>query len=121
MPNGNMAALIQAINDAEGNPDETTINLGGGTYTLTAIDNSTIGDAGLPIITTDVIINGNNSRIHRSDAPGTPEFRILIFDGDTTTLTINDLTISNGIANSSGAGGLANHGNGTVNIHNSRG
>jgi len=116
-----MAALIQAINDAEGNPDETTINLGGGTYTLTAIDNSTIGDAGLPIITTDVIINGNNSRIHRSDAPGTPEFRILIFDGDTTTLTINDLTISNGIANSSGAGGLANHGNGTVNIHNSRG
>ncbi|MGB2692261.1 MAG: IPTL-CTERM sorting domain-containing protein [Thermodesulfobacteriota bacterium] len=119
VPSSDTPALIQAIIDAEGDPDETTINLGGGTYTLTAINNSIIADVGLPIITTNVIINGNGSRIHRSDAPGTPEFRILIFDDDENTLTINDLTISNGIANSFGAGGLANQSDGTVNIHNS--
>lgn len=119
VPNGNTPALIQAIIDAEGNPDETTINLGGGTYTLTAINSSPNGrDVGLPAITTDVIINGNGSRIERSEAPGTPEFRILIFEDDTNTLTVNQLTIANGIANSSGAGGIANHGDGTVNIHN---
>ena len=86
VPISDTPALIQAIEIAEGNPDQTTIILGGGTYSLTAINNNTIVDVGLPIITTDVIIEGNNSRIHRSDAPGTPEFSILIFDGDTTTL-----------------------------------
>src|SRR6476620_7878385 len=57
--NGNVVGLIAAITTANTNNQADTINLAtGGVYTLTAVNNVTIGNGtnGLPVITSD---NGN--------------------------------------------------------------
>src|SRR4051794_28791361 len=83
IPNGDVLALKAAINAANANGQADTINLAaGGTYTLTTIDNSTLGATGLPAIANevaglDLTINGNGAKIQRSASAGTPEFRIL--------------------------------------------
>src|SRR5215470_6772489 len=49
---GDVACLIDAINQANANGEANTITLAAGTYTLTAVDNGTFGAAnGLPVIT----------------------------------------------------------------------
>ena len=103
IPNGDVVALIAAINTANGNGQANTINLApGGTYTLIATDNSSYyGTTGLPIITSSITINGNGATIQRSSATGTPDFRIFLVSGD---LTLNRLTITGG--RGSGGGGL---------------
>jgi hypothetical protein len=93
---GDVTALINAINTANGNSEADTINLAaGGTYTLTAVHNDTNGPNGLPSITSEITINGNGATIQRSSAGGTPDFRIfhVAAGGD---LTLNDVTIRNG-------------------------
>jgi chitodextrinase len=109
------AALITAITAA--NATNGTVTLTGGcTYTLTAINNTTdAGGVGLPVITGKVTIQGSGATIARSAAAGTPTFRI--FDvAIAGSLTLNSLTISNGLANNGqqGGGGVFNHGTLTV-------
>src|SRR5438552_1707656 len=79
---GDVAGLKAAINTANGNNDDDTINLAaGGAYTLTAVDNSTKGPNGLPVIGADnaggaahkLTINGNGATIQRSGAGSTPQ------------------------------------------------
>jgi fibronectin-binding autotransporter adhesin len=100
IPNGDIAALKNAITSANGNGQADTINLAGvGTYTLTAVDNSMSGANGLPVIGNDVAgvdltINGNGATIQRNDSPGAPEFRILQVDNG--TVNVSNLTIVNG-------------------------
>src|SRR5262245_16063308 len=48
---GNVTCLIAAINAANQNGQQNTINLEEGTYTLTMADNETDGPNGLPSIT----------------------------------------------------------------------
>jgi hypothetical protein len=98
---GDVAGLIAAIDTANGNGQADTINLApGGTYTLTVINNT---DNGLPIITSQITINGNGATIQRSSAVGTPDFRIInASNGD---LTLDSVTIKGGRA--AGGGGLA--------------
>jgi hypothetical protein len=92
---GNVAELIVAINDANANPGADTINLAAAsTYTLTATND---GDNGLPVITSEITINGNGATIARSSAVGTPNFRIFRVAAD-GNLTLNDLTVENGFA-----------------------
>jgi len=102
---GDVAGLIAAINAANTNPGADIINLApGGTYTLTAVNN--VGN-GLPIITSQIIINGNGATIQRSSVTGTPDFRIFnIGSGD---LTLSGVTIRGG-RNFLGAGGILNLG-----------
>lgn len=66
------------------------------TITLAVVDNgSGINTNGLPLVTSDVAISGNNSIIERSSAGGTPAFRI--FSVDTTgVLSLNNVTVRNG-------------------------
>ncbi len=124
VPAGDTAALIDAINQANVAPDAATINLGGGTYTLTEINNTIIisgSPNGLPLILTNMTFNGNGSIIERSTAPGTPLFRIFyIGDQDNDIfhpdVTFNDLTIRNGHSTNTGGGGLLNFGDGIINI-----
>ena len=108
----NVPALVSAIDDANANPDSSTINLDPGcTYTLTAVDNTTVhsiggttfeyGDNGLPQITTPITINGNNATIMRAD--GAPNFRVFFIE-KTGSLTINDLTLQNGFADGTSPG-----------------
>jgi hypothetical protein len=116
---GDVAALIAAVNTANVNGEADTINLSaGGTYILTVVDNTTNGENGLPSITTEITINGSGATIERSAAGGTPAFRFfhVSLEGD---LTLNDLTITNGIGvdatTSYGGGGICNFGATTLN------
>ncbi len=65
----------------------------GETYLLSFVDNASYGNNGLPIITSDITINGNGATIQRE--AGAPSFRILHV-GLNASLAINDLRISGG-------------------------
>lgn len=100
----NVADLIAAINTANTNGENDVINLTPGTtYTLTAIDNNVTGNGptGLPTILNDgtLTINGNGAIIERDTAA--PSFRIFFCEAG-SNLTLNNLTLRNGIAVSGG-------------------
>jgi hypothetical protein len=72
-------------------------------YTLTAVNNSTDGATGLPVIAANdnLTIVGNGDTIERSVAAGTPAFRL--FDvAAGATLTLNSLTLQGGLAQGTG-------------------
>jgi hypothetical protein len=80
---------------------DTIILIAGARYTLTQLDKVWTActgvpqSNGLPSVTSDITIVGNGATIARSDAPGTPAFRLLhVAPGG--RLTINDLTLTNG-------------------------
>ncbi|MFO0780429.1 MAG: choice-of-anchor Q domain-containing protein [Candidatus Gracilibacteria bacterium] len=118
---GDVAGLIAAINSANNeisNPGPDTIELAAaGTYTLTAIDNSdpTHGPSGLPVITSNITIHGNNATIQRSSAGGTPNFRIALI-GATGNLSLDHATLKNGITSSSTSGGGMSFVSGSVGL-----
>lgn len=89
-------ALKQAITDANNSAGPDVVSLAQGcVYTLTTVDNSEFGgDNGLPQITGDLTIEGNDATIERSATGGTPDFRILRADG--ASLTLRNLTVRNG-------------------------
>ncbi|MER6996664.1 hypothetical protein [Streptomyces sp. NPDC000410] len=98
-----VAALRQAINDAN-NGGGGTIDLAPKcTYTLT--DANTVGGPnGLPEITTAITLNGDKKTvIERSSAAGTPAFRFFEVLGPNGDLTLNRLTLRNGSAGNGGA------------------
>ena len=89
------------------------------TYLLDVVDNSTEGGNGLPSITSEITINGNGSTIQR-DALA-PDFRIFHL-GVGGTLTLNDVTITGGVASGplvSGQRGGGIYNNGAVTFSNS--
>jgi predicted outer membrane repeat protein len=101
--------LIAAIYSANANPALSIIHLSPGcVYTLTDaeitieefFDGSTFnyGSVGLPPIISLVTIDGQNATITRS--AGSPNFRILHVTNK-GSLTVNDLTISHGVADAS--------------------
>ena len=101
IPNGDVAALKTAITTANGNDEADVINLAtNGTYTLTAVDNSRFGATGLPVISddpdgADVMFNGNGATIQRSEANGTPTFRLLAV-GAFAEVAFNNVKFSKG-------------------------
>ncbi|MGH8714621.1 MAG: IPTL-CTERM sorting domain-containing protein [Casimicrobiaceae bacterium] len=105
---GDTAGLIAAINTANGNGVANTINLAGGTYNLSAADNSTVagGANGLPVIVSTLTIIGNGATIART---GAPLFRLFQVGSGTPTsgtagaLTLNDVTLTGG---NPGQGGI---------------
>ena len=93
---GNVAALIAAINTANSNGEVDNIILDGSTFTLNSVDNtSPNGPNGLPVISSEIVIEGNGSTIARSSQMGIPDFRILEVN-ETGNLTINQTIITNG-------------------------
>lgn len=107
--------LIDAINDSNATPAlEDTINLSAGClYELTVVDNATQGNNGLPSITSPIVINGNQATIQRSMAAGTPSFRIFHVS-NVGALTLNDLTVANGLAFNPATGETANNAGGGI-------
>ncbi|GAB5426418.1 MAG: hypothetical protein Crog4KO_35650 [Crocinitomicaceae bacterium] len=96
------ASLIAAINTANANGEDDVITLSGN-ITLTAIDNlGTDGNNGLPVIIADggnsLTINGNGFTINRASAS---DFRIMEV-GTGANLTLNNLNLSDGVADSGG-------------------
>src|SRR3954451_5733007 len=86
IPDGDVAALKNAMSVANANGEADVINLAvNGDYILTDADNSINGPNGLPLVKDDtsgldLTVNGNGATIERSAAPGTPVFRILQLD-----------------------------------------
>jgi len=91
---GDSAGLIAALTTAQSNGEADQINLSASTYTLTAVNNVTNGNNGLPIINNDgaVNISGNGATITRDAAA--PAFRI--FNVVNGRLLMQNITISNG-------------------------
>ena len=110
----NTSSLISAVTTA--NSTSGTITLTSGCiYTLTAVNNTTDGGTGLPVITGKVTVQGSGATITRSSATGTPAFRI--FDVATAgSLTLNSLTFSNGLANNGVQGGGAIYSHGSLSV-----
>ena len=102
-----VADLIADINAAnqQGGPNTITLVAPATShYTLTAVDNTTLGATGLPVIAANdnLSIIGNGDTIERSTAAGTPAFRLLdVASG--AALTLENLTLQGGWAY--GAGG----------------
>src|SRR6516164_3677877 len=102
--------LIADINAANLAGGTNTITLTAPTtspYVLTAVDNSTDGATGLPVIrggnkADSLTIIGNGDTIERGTASGTPDFRL--FDvASGASLTLENLTLQNGLASGSGS------------------
>ena len=113
-----VASLIAAINTSNSNGVDDTIELAtNGTYTLTAVNNSTNGPNALPVIRYDtghkLVIHGNGATLQRSAAGGTPAFRIFYIDAIfgppivPADLTISGLTITNGNVTDSFGGDIS--------------
>ena len=112
--NGDVTALKSAITTANSNGQDDTIELAvKGSYTLTARDNRING---LPQIGPDggkkLTIQGNGATIQRSNAGGTPKFRIFSINSG-ADVTISFLAIANGNITALGGsfgGGIYNDG-----------
>ena len=110
-----VACLIAAINAANANGEENSITLAAGTYTLTTVNNNTVGGpTGLPQITGTLTITGagaDTTIIERD--PSAPEaFRLLrVAETGVSTLTLKGLTLRGGDAPGGfDGGGIANFG-----------
>jgi hypothetical protein len=111
----NVTDLVNDINAANTAGGTNTITLTAATtspYVLTAVDNSTDAPTGLPVIAANdnLTIIGNGDKIKRSTASTTPAFRLLdVAKG--ATLTLQHLTLQNGLATSNpSAPAVAGHG-----------
>jgi len=100
--------LIGHINQANSNAGPDVINLDPNcVYTLTQVDNSASVDGitihnGLPVISSEITIQGNMATVDIQRAPGEPGFGHFYVDpsGD---LELYDLTLSNGLRQLGGA------------------
>lgn len=103
-------ALVDAITDANGDPDPTTIELSPGcVYSLEQeYQDQTAnfeGSTALPIITTEVTLIGNGAVITRPDVSADfPHYRLLGVS-ETGTLRMSDLDLVNGSRPGTGLGG----------------
>ncbi|MGD8813376.1 MAG: choice-of-anchor Q domain-containing protein [Anaerolineales bacterium] len=107
--------LITDINNANSTPaTEDTINLVAGcVYELTSVDNYTAGANGLPSIVSSIVINGNGATIQRSYVADTPAFRIFHV-ANMGMLTLNDVTLANGLAHAVTTGETAPNAGGAI-------
>jgi hypothetical protein len=99
-----LIADINAANKAGGSNTITLTAPTSSPYVLTAVDNTSDGPTGLPVIAhkDSLTIIGNGDTIERSAASGTPAFRL--FDvASSAALTLNNLTLQNGLAFGSGS------------------
>ncbi|MDY6784349.1 MAG: DUF4347 domain-containing protein [Cyanobacteriota bacterium] len=113
------ASLISAIDTANSNSETDTINLAGD-ITLTAVEDSTDGENGLPSITASekLTINGMGNTIAR-DTSVSATFRLLHIAGE-AEVEINETTFSGGVADGSSltqssGGAILNRGKLTLN------
>ena len=135
VPQGDVSALIDAIEDANENPGEPVVIELSGTYTLSPDADDRIpfwheGNTGLPAIQSEITIKaaeGEEAKIQRdpelecelNETSTDEKFRILTV-GDGAALTLERLTVSHGcaddaLADNRAGGGLLNSG-GSVEI-----
>jgi hypothetical protein len=106
--------LIADINAANAAGGSNTITLvAGTTFTLTAVNNTTDGPTGLPVIAANdnLTILGNGDTIERKASGSTPAFRLLDVAAG-ATLTLENLMLQGGLA--FGGQGLASSEGGAI-------
>jgi hypothetical protein len=108
-PGGSGAAGDCAAEVTGAGSPYTVVLKSGQTYTLDAVDNWWFGPNGLPPISAAVTIEGNGAAITRSGAADAPAFRFFYVSGGrsgipTGSLTLEDLTLSNGLAQGGDSG-----------------
>ena len=110
-----VAYLITAINNANASPatEDTIVLSPGCVYELTSVDNYTDGSNGLPSVVSPIVINGNGATIQRSLTSGTPAFRIFHVS-NIGMLTLNNLTLVNGLAHTATTGETAPNAGGGI-------
>ena len=115
LANNNICSLIEAINNANdtvdgiadesghddctpGNPagPDTIVLPAGGSFTVTKYNNYDLGYSALPIITSVVTVEGNGSTITRTGRNDMRFFTASGYEDPNATLTLNDLTLTNG-------------------------
>ena len=109
---GTVADLVADINAANKAGGSNTITLvAGTTFTLAAVNNTTDGATGLPVIAAKdtLTIVGNGDTIQRSTASGTPAFRLFDVAGG-ASLILKSLTVQNGLAQGDGSGAASAEG-----------
>jgi len=118
---GSVKDLIADLNAANRTGGANTIILAPNTtFDLTAVNNTTNGANGLPVIggnKASLTIIGNGDTIERSTASGTPAFRLFdVASGD--ALTLENVTLQNGLAQgaSSAADGGAIYNQGELSL-----
>jgi hypothetical protein len=122
---GTLRAAIAAANDPTDTDPTNEIDfdssLRGGTINLTTFRNDSTGIFPGPtalVVSSDITIVGSGQTIQRSTASGTADFRLL-FVTSNGNLTLQDLTLSNGVARGgdgfSGGGGAAGLGGAVFN------
>ena len=106
------SSLISAISIANTTPADDSLSLASGcVYSFAAANNTTDDGNALPVITGSVSIAGNGATITRS---GSAAFRLLDV-ASTGSLSLSDMTLSNGLVNvTNGGGAIFNHGPLTV-------
>ena len=97
-------SLIDAINSANtdsaaggcsaGSGADTIVLPAGSTTTLTVVDNDTYKDTGLPVVSSEVTIQGNGSVIERDETA--PPFSIFAVS-NTGNLTLEEVTVRNAL------------------------
>jgi hypothetical protein len=98
----NTNALVGGCDGSASTGADTLILQPGSVHTLTAVNNTTYGATGLPVISTEITIEGNDSTIQRDSEA--PDFRILAVN-PTGNLTLQETTLSGGIRGPSTLGG----------------
>jgi len=117
IPAGNVAALIGAINAANSSPGRDTINLAPhSVYSLMDYyyaQGEPDEELALPSLSSEIVINGNNSTIENAtkDTDNVKFFRIF-YIRSTADIIMKDLTIAKGIHLAVGpaGGGISNNG-----------
>lgn len=99
-PSGNVTGECSA-----GSGADIVELLANASYTLTVVDNTdpTLGDNGLPAITSDITLNGNGATVERSTADAIPYFRLFQINNG-ASLSLTNITLANGSTAYDGAG-----------------
>jgi sugar lactone lactonase YvrE len=113
--NGDVAGLIAAIQTLNSDGGGTINLASGGAYSVTAPSDWWYGPNAFPAIASDITINGNGATISR--AAGSPKFRFFYVSGGFSnlppgTLILQQLTLTNGLAQGGNGGGGAPTGGG---------
>jgi hypothetical protein len=111
---GDASCLIAAVNSANDTPEEDTITLGPGIYTLTTVDNDTDGANGLPSIRSTVTLRGAGADRTVVERDGAAPFFRLVHIGATGRLILDEITLRGGVAFSDRLPGDVNTSGGAI-------
>lgn len=101
---GSVSCLVAAIERAQLTPESDTITLTAPVFTFTAVDNTSMGPTALPLVTTEILIQGSNKdeRAQFVRDPSAQCFRFFAVSKG-GRLILRDMELARGCAREGGA------------------